>query len=409
MSAAKDGRKPAFRIAAKALAGALKDVCEIAMPAGKSTIPILATVLIKAGDGQLTLHGTDLDHWIIRELATSDRDGPGSADWIKGIKPFAMCVPARALLEICKTIDGDAMVDVIGPADGESRAVIKAGRARFKILCLGVDDFPMHAGFTYAHGFELPATALRDAFGRVEHAISTEETRYYLNGIYMHPEGLETRFAATDGHRLARAAMDGPDGATSFPNVIIGRRTVAVLDKLLDAAVKAEAPETINKVTVESNASGSVLSFGMAAADGGEVTLIAKAIDGSFPDYNRVFPSAPTETLVIDRVALIEAIRRVASVAESKTRIVKLELGDDLVTISGQSDGIGEASEDLAASYDGKAMSIGFDSKFWREALGALATDKVVMRFTDSAAPMLVLPEPSDNAALVQVVMPCRV
>lgn len=409
MSGAKDARKPAFRIAAKALAGALKDVCEIAMPAGKSTVPVLTMVMVQAGDGKLVLHGSDLDHWIIRDLATNDRDGAASAEWIKSIKPFAMCVPARALLDICKTIDGDAMVDVIGPGDSESRAVIKAGRARFKIVCTDTADFPLHGGLDWHGEFSLAASVLRDVFASVEHAISTEETRYYLNGIYMHAEGLDQRFAATDGHRLARHSMDGADGVAAFPAVIIGRRTVAVLDKLLDAAVKAQDANVTNEVEVAANAMGSMLSFTMPAADGGEVTLMAKAIDGSFPDYWRVIPSAPTETLVIDRAALIEAIKCVASVAEGKTRLVKLDLSDGLATVSSHSIEIGEASEDIGAAYDGKAMTIGFDSKYWREALGAIATDSVVMRFTDAAGPVLILPEPADDAALVQVVMPVRV
>jgi DNA polymerase-3 subunit beta len=163
-------------------------------------------------------------------------------------------------------------------------------------------------------------------------------------------------------------------------------------------------------VEIEADANGRAITWMMPAADGGEVTLIAKTIDGSFPDYARVIPQGHPNTLTIARDMLAAAIKRVATVAESKTRIVKLDLAKGLATVSSASTDIGEASEDLAAEYTGAAMTVGFDSRYWRDALGAVATDKVVMRFSDAGAPVLIEAEATgDEVGLVQVLMPVRV
>lgn len=416
MSGAADKRKPAFRIAAKALAKALQDVVEVTPPGGKDTIPILNTVRIEAGEGTLTLTGADLDQWIIRTLATSDRE-PNSAEWLDSIKAFSTCVPARALLAIVKKIDGDAMVTVTGPVEGESRVTITAGRSRFRVACLPVHDFPFPTQTDFAHSFSIAAATLRDVFGRVEHAISSEETRYYLNGVYMHPEGLEQRFAATDGHRLARLVQDGPDGAASFPAVIVSRHTVAVLDKLLEAAMKVDnstsddAAKACERpmVDIDADSNGRVIHWSMPTPDGGEVTLIAKTIDGTFPDYPRVIPSAPPNVLTIDRQALAGAISRVATVCSDKTRAVKLELvGSDKAIVSTASPDIGDAMEELACAYVGDALTIGFNGDYWRSCLSAVATDNAVMKFTDAGGPCRIEADGGESA-LVQVLMPLRV
>lgn len=411
-----DRRRPAFRIAAKALAKALGDVVEVTPPGGKDTVPILNTVRIEAGEGALTLTGCDLDQWIIRTLATSDRE-PNSAEWMASIRPFSTCVPARALLAIAKKIDGDAMVTVAGPDEKDSRVTITAGRSRFRVACLPVDDFPFPNNPELAHSFSIAAASLRDVFGRVEHAISTEETRYYLNGVYMHPVGLEQRFAATDGHRLARLVQDGPDGTASFPAVIVGRRTVAVLDKLLDAATKVDNSTSDDPakacerpmVDIDADSCGRVIHWSMPTPDGGEVTLIAKTIDGTFPDYARVIPSQQANVLTIDRQALAGAISRVATVCSNKTRAVKLELaGGDKAVVSTTSPEIGDAMEELACAYAGDPLTIGFNGDYWRSCLSAVATDNVVMKFTDEGGPCRIEAEGGESA-LVQVLMPLRV
>lgn len=412
MTRVQDKRKPAFRIAAKALAKALADVVEVTPAGGKDTIPILNTVLIQAGDGALTLTGCDLDQWMIRTLATNDRE-PNSAEWLDSIKAFSTCVPARALLAIIKQIDGDAMVTVTGPTEKEGRVTITAGRSRFRVACLPVDDFPLpSAGPAWDVGecsFSVAATALADVFAQVEHAISTEDTRYYLNGIYMHAVDLEQRFAATDGHKLARLSHDGPDGAASVPAVIIGRHTVAVLDKLLAAAAKAQDDDGTAMVGVDAPEKGNVIHWHMPASDGGEVTLIAKTVDGEFPDYTRVIPSGPPNVLTIDREALSAAIKRVATVCSNKTRAVKLEMdGADKAVVSTTSPDIGDAMEELPCMYMGEALTIGFNGDYWRSCLGAVATDKVVMKFSDAGGPCLITGEGGESA-LVQVLMPLRV
>ncbi|WP_408585941.1 DNA polymerase III subunit beta [Novosphingobium sp.] len=407
---AKDTRAPKTRIRAKTLLGAIKDVGAVVQ--AKTTVPILSHVLVSAGDGLLTLTGTDLDCQAVRECATDDRDGPNSREWLESIRPFAVCLPAKALQQLLGELDGDAMVTIAADDDVTAttagRVTISAGRARFKLCTLPTADFPRLAVTAFDHGFEMKAEALADAFARVEHAISTEETRYYLNGIYVHAEGNDLLMAATDGHRLAQLSIDAPVGAATFPNVIVGRVTVAVLDKLLAGAAKAE--ETAN-VEIEANEAGTMLSFRMPAADGGSIELIAKAIDGSFPDYRRVIPSTTAQKLRVHRDTLAETVKRVGTLADAKSRVLKVEIERDLIRLTASTSGVGEASEELACTHDGDGMTVGLDARYWREALLAVGADDVVIRFNDPGAPLRIEASSSaeDAPRLVQVVMPVRV
>lgn len=408
-----DPRKPAFRIGAKALARALDDVTDVAAPAGKSTVPILTMVRLAVADGVLTLAGSDLDQWIIRSLPTDDRAVSDPA-WRGTIRPFAVCVPARGLRAIVKQIEPDAMIVVTGPQGGESRVTISAGRSRFRLACLPEADFPMPNASDRGAGFAMEAGALHAVLAQVRHAISSEETRYYLNGVFCHAEGLEQRFAATDGHRLARFAHPAPDGAAAFPAAIIARRTVAVLDGLLAAAAKAGDADKDTRdpalVQVESDVDGRVIRWDMPAADGGDVALIAKTIDGQFPDYDRVIPADPPNVLAVDRAALIAAIGRMAAVCSDKTRVIALDLANGVARLSTSSPELGDATEDLTCRYDGDPIGTAFNADYWRGCLAALGSDRVAMKFHDGAGPVLIGPEGAgdDGCGLVQVLMPVR-
>jgi DNA polymerase III subunit beta len=404
---AQDARKPATRVRAGALHAALKDVLGVVQ--AKNTIPILSHVRLAAGDGRIELMATDLDLWAIRDLASEVPEA--------GERPFSVTLPAKPLADVLGEFDPDATVRIEAGEAGESRATVSAARARFRLLAMASDEFPTLPDFAVAHSFELPCAALADSFAAVEHAVSTEETRYYLNGIYLHAwqepgRAQQLRLAATDGQRLARLALDPPDGAASFPSAIVSRRTVALLDRLLTSAVKS-APEggTPPAVLVESAEHDHLIRWALPASDGGEIEVLAKTIDGTFPDYTRVIPTANEHEAVIERVALAEAIRRVSVLAPKESRCVKAEFAEDRLTLSVTSAELGEAREELSCAYAGPEIAIGFNGAFWLQALAALADDEVAMRLHDPGAPTLLVARPSDgeDPRLVQVLMPMRV
>jgi len=426
--AAEDRRKRATRIKAGTLRAALKDVDGVVQ--ARNTIPVMAHVVIDAGNGRISLTGSDLDMWARRELASDDRDGPGSADWLASIRPFAVCVPAKALGDVLAKIDGDAMVTLSAPEaggagkGGDGRVSVKAGRARFQLLCLPADDFPAPPPMKVQTSFEMPCSALADAFAAVEHAISSEETRYYLNGVFVHTAQVEgepqwLRLAATDGHRLARLSIDPPEGAACWPDTIVGRLTVGLLDKLLAVAAKSAGEDAEPaRVLIEAGSAGRV-RYSMPAADGGEIEVIAKTVDGTFPDYERVIPVDPPLRAVIDRAAFMEAIERVAVMAAGKTRILRAEFSEGRVRLIGRSAELGEGEEEVECCYTAGERVLGFDARYMLAALKAVASDHVVLGFgagdSTEGSPIRIAGWSSpdfggeETGRVVQVVMSARV
>lgn len=403
----------AFRIQASVLRAALGDV--LGAVEAKNIILVLAHVMIEVADGVLSLTATNLDIQVTRTCATADRDGPGSADWIASICKFATTVQAKPLAAIVAEFEGEAMVtlELI-----DSKLQVKAGRARFRLHTLPITDFPvMVSAAAMAHAFELGCSVLGDAFARVEYAISTEETRYYLNGIYVHvaqdagaPQYLV--LATTDGHRLARLRGEVPEGAAAFPAAIWPRQAVALLDKLLKVAGKTGADnEPSPKVLVEANEAATMLRFTMPAADGGEITLLTKVIDGNYPDYSRVIPASPALSLVVDRAALAQAVKRVGVLADKNSRAVRAEIRADAIELVVTTADVGEAREELPCVFDGEPVAIGLNGQYWREALLALACDEVTLAFNDAASPVLLRAAGAgvEPETLVQVLMPMRV
>jgi DNA polymerase-3 subunit beta len=429
-----DRRRRAVRVRASVLRGALKDVAGVVE--ARNTIPILAHVLIEAGNGTIVVTATNLDVWARRDCASDDRDGPGSAEWLASVRGFAVTVPAKPLGDILGELDGDAMVTIerLG-LDGASEAeaattggqvAIAAGRARFKLHGLPASDFPLPPGFSAHAAFDMRCADLSDAFAKVEHAIGSDETRYYLNGVHVHPhqrdgEPQTLRFAATDGHRLARWRIDPPEGAASLPPLTVMAPTVTLLDRLLVAAVKAadegkEPPLVL--VEVQGEQLGALLRFSLPAGDGGEITVTAKSIDGTFPDYQRVIPTETTHSALFARAALAEAVKRVGVLTSDKTRSVKAVLTTDKLELVVTTPEVGEAREEVPCSYAGPDATIGFNGAYWRAALGALASDEVSLAFAldnqvgvPVLSPVLVRAAGAevDPDALVQVLMPMRV
>jgi DNA polymerase III subunit beta len=351
----------------------------------RNTIPILSNVLIEASEeGNLRLMATDLDLQI-NETVQANVSQAG-----------ATTVSAHTLFDIARKLPEGSQVE-LHAANGKMQ--VNAGRARFNLATLPRDDFPVIAEGELPTAFELPAATLRQIIDKTRFAISTEETRYYLNGIFLHvtdgegPAGASLlKAAATDGHRLARVTVPRPEGAQGMPDVIIPRKCVAELRKLLDEL----------DGTVAVSLSESKVRFGL-----GSAILTSKLIDGTFPDYNRVIPTANDKLLKIDPRSFEEGVDRVATIASEKTRAVKMSLDRDRITLSVTSPENGTAAEEVPGDYAADGFDIGFNARYLLDILGQIEGDTVEVHLADAAAPTLL--RENDKAAALYVLMPMRV
>ena len=299
------------------------------------------------------------------------------------------------LHEIVRKLPDGGLVQLID--DGVSgRLNVQCGRSSFALATLPREDFPVMASSEYASNFSAPAGVLRRLFDKSKFAISTEETRYYLNGVYMHvatgEDGPVLRCVATDGHRLARIDAPLPDGAADMPGVIVPRKTVGELRKLLDD----------DSATIAVSVSETKVRFATA-----EITLISKVIDGTFPDYTRVIPMGNSRRLEVDAAEFAKAVDRVATISSERSRAVKLVLEEDRMVLSVNAPESGHAEEELAVAYGDEHLEIGFNAKYLLEIASQVDRENAVFMFNTSADPTL-MREGNDTSA-VYVVMPMRV
>ena len=354
----------------------------------RNTIPILSNVLIEArteadGTGKLRLMATDLD---LQVVETIDAQIANSG---------ATTVSAHTLFDIARKLPEGAQVEL---SVVNEKMTVTASRYRSNLATLPREDFPVIAETDLPTIFSLPADDLRRIIDSTRFAISTEETRYYLNGIFVHvitlPGGEpKLRAVATDGHRLARIELPAPPGAVGMPDIIIPRKCVGELRKLLD---EADGP-------VEVSLSASKIRFKLGGA-----VLTSKLIDGTFPDYSRVIPTANDRLLKIDRKSLAQGVDRVAAIATTeKTRAVKIAMGRDKVTLSVTSPENGTASEEIPADYTSPEFEVGFNYRYLLDILDQVGSDVVDVHLADAAAPTLI--REGDSSAALYVLMPMRV
>jgi DNA polymerase-3 subunit beta len=348
----------------------------------RNTIPILSNVLIDAnGVGSIRLMATDLDLQIDETVAAAV-DQPG-----------AITVSAHTLFDIARKLPEGSQVEL---SAAEGRLAIRAGRYNSTLPTLPRDDFPVIAEGELPTQFELPAETLKQIIDKTRFAISTEETRYYLNGIFLHVAddggAPVLKAAATDGHRLARVTVARPDGAEAMPDVIVPRKCVAELRKLLD--------EVDGSVGV--SLSGSKIRF-----DLGQAILTSKLIDGTFPDYSRVIPTANDKLLKLDPRSFEEGVDRVSTIASEKTRAVKMALDRDKITLSVTSPENGTAIEEVPGDYAAMPFEIGFNSRYLLDILNQIEGDSVEVHLADAAAPTLI--RENDKSPALYVLMPMRV
>ncbi|HLI10067.1 MAG TPA: DNA polymerase III subunit beta [Alphaproteobacteria bacterium] len=349
----------------------------------RNTIPILANVLLEAKAGALALTATDMDLEIIERVPCEIG------------KEGAITAPAHTFYDIVRKLPEGAQVE-LGTNTERSQLLIRCGRSQFTLATLPAEDFPVMTGGELPNEFGLAANELRMLVDRTSFAISTEETRYYLNGIFLHAavQGKVKllRAAATDGHRLARVEMALPAGAEGMPGVILPRKTVAEMRKLIEGS---EAP-------VQIALSETRVRFGF-----DDIILTSKLIDGTFPDYERVIPQNNDKVMEVGRQEFAEAVDRVSTISTEKSRAVKLSLADGVLTLSASSPEAGSATEELEVKYTAGALEIGFNSRYLLDIARQIEGEGAQFAMSDAASPTVVR-DVADSSALY-VLMPMRV
>lgn len=349
----------------------------------RTTIPILSNVMLNAHDGVLGMTATDMDIAIVENV-------PGDIS-----QDGATTVPAHTLYDIVRKLPEGGQIQ-IGSSGEQGQLELRAGRSKLNLATLPGEDFPVMSEGDLPHSFTLAADALRAVIDRTRFAMSTEETRYYLNGLYLHSadnDGTKVlRVVATDGHRLARVEMPLPDGAEGMPGVIVPRKTVGEVRKLID--------ETSGDVSVSLSDTKIRFAFG-------DVVLVSKLIDGTFPEYDRVIPFGNDKTLQVNCKTFANAVDLVSTISTEKSRAVKLTLDNGSLVLSATSPESGSATEELEVDYNDGPLEIGFNSRYLLDITQQIEGEGAQFVLADAASPTLV--KDAANADALYVLMPMRV
>ena len=349
----------------------------------RNTVPVLSNVRIEADNNGISFKATDMDTEITEVVDA------------KILENGAITAPAHMMYDIVRKLSDGSEIELVYPDEKEQLSII-SGRSKFSLPTIGVEDFPAISTDSLPTNFSIKRDELKDVIDRTQFAASTEETRYFLNGLYIHPkdegETKVLRIVATDGHRLACVESPLPEGAESMQGVILPRKTVAEIRKLLDDT----SAESVNI-----SLSDSKVRFTLE-----DVTLASKLIDGTYPDYERVIPTSNNKILELSVKSLATAVDRVSVVAE-KTRAIKMIANKNHVIITTSSPDLGSAIEEIEANYDSESLEIGYNFRYLLDILAEIKGDTVRFSFSDSSSPSLIH-DTSDSSA-IYVLMPMRV
>jgi DNA polymerase-3 subunit beta len=304
-------------------------------------------------------------------------------------------VPAHMFYEIVRKLPEGAQI-VLEASGDRAVLTIRAGRSRFTLQTLPESDFPDIAAGDMTHKFTLAAADLKRLIEKTQFAISTEETRYYLNGIYLHTattgKNVLLRAVATDGHRLAQVELPVPAGAEGMPGVIVPRKTVNEVQRLIE--------DVSGEVAVE--LSQAKIRFTL-----GSVVLTSKLIDGTFPDYGRVIPLGNDKLLEVDKKEFEQAVDRVSTIASERGRAVKLSLTSGRLVLSVTNPDSGSATEEIEVTYEADPIDIGFNSRYLLDIAAQIEGGTAVLKLSDPGSPTLV--QDKDAKGALYVLMPMRV
>ena len=372
-----------FTIDRSALLTALQHVHSVVER--RNTIPILSNVLIEAKEDGVYLTATDMDIAVIEKI---------NLEKSEVMQLGTITTSAQMLYDIVRKLPENVKVELL--SEKNDRLGIKASSSSFALNCLPAEDFPSISQEEFKFTFSLGTNDLIRLIDKTSFAMSLEETRYYLNGIYLHAvkdaEGEKLRTVSTDGHRLSRVDMNIPEGANEIPGVIVPRKTIMEIRKLLE-----DHSDTINLSLSDNKIK---LSFS-------NVILTSKLLDGTFPDYSRVIPEQNDKTVTISNQLLSEAVDRVSTVSTDKTRAIKVNISKGNLIISATNPDKGSASESLDVIYDGEEVEIGFNSKYVLDVARQIKGNEIIIKLSDSVSPTLVYDK--DDKGVLFVLMPMRV
>ncbi|MFO2101598.1 DNA polymerase III subunit beta [Pseudomonas aeruginosa] len=343
----------------------------------RQTLPVLSNVLLVVEGQQLSLTGTDLEVELVGRVVLEDAAEPGE-----------ITVPARKLMDICKSLPNDVLIDI---RVGEQKLLVKAGRSRFTLSTLPANDFPTVEEGPGSLNFSIAQSKLRRLIDRTSFAMAQQDVRYYLNGMLLEVNGGTLRSVATDGHRLAMCSLDAQIPSQDRHQVIVPRKGILELARLL---------------TEQDGEVGIVLGQHHIRATTGEFTFTSKLVDGKFPDYERVLPRGGDKLVVGDRQQLREAFSRTAILSNEKYRGIRLQLSNGLLKIQANNPEQEEAEEEVQVEYNGGNLEIGFNVSYLLDVLGVIGTEQVRFILSDSNSSALVHEADNDDSAYV--VMPMR-
>ena len=343
----------------------------------RQTLPVLSNVLLVVQDHQLSLTGTDLEVELVGRVALEDASEPGE-----------ITVPARKLMDICKSLQPDALIDI---RLDDQKVVIKSGRSRFSLSTLPANDFPTVEEGPGSLNFSVNQGKMRRLIERSSFAMAQQDVRYYLNGMLIEVTSGMFRAVATDGHRFAMCSMQACIEQPDRHQVIVPRKGILELARLL---------------TDQDGEVAIVLGQHHIRATTGEFTFTSKLVDGKFPDYERVLPRGGDKLVVGERQTLREAFSRTAILSNEKYRGIRLQLESGLLKIQANNPEQEEAEEEVAVDYSGSSLEIGFNVSYLLDVLGVMTTDQVRLILSDANSSALVQEFDNDDSAYV--VMPMR-
>tara|TARA_Y100001951_G_scaffold61414_1_gene48980 strand:- start:2627 stop:3730 length:1104 start_codon:yes stop_codon:yes gene_type:complete len=343
----------------------------------RQTLPVLSNVLLVVEGQQLSLTGTDLEVELVGRVTLEDAAEPGE-----------ITVPARKLMDICKSLPSDALIDI---RVDDQKLLVKAGRSRFTLSTLPANDFPTVEEGPGSLTFNLPQAKLRRLIERTSFAMAQQDVRYYLNGMLLEVQSGMLRAVATDGHRLAMCSMDASIQQDGKHQVIVPRKGILELARLLTEQ-DAEVAIVLGQHHIRANT--------------GEFTFTSKLVDGKFPDYERVLPRGGDKLVLADRQGLREAFSRTAILSNEKYRGIRLTLAAGLLKIQANNPEQEEAEEEIVVDYNGSGLEIGFNVSYLLDVLGVMGTEQVRLILSDSNSSALL--QEADNDDSAYVVMPMR-
>ena len=348
----------------------------------KNSLPILANILIEARENQLILTSTDMDISIIEKIECNV------------MEEGATTINSQILYDIVRKIDENSEIEII--SNNGKLLTLRSQGSRFSLACLPKEDYPIIEKDNSGADINLNSKILLKLIDKTKFAISNEETRYFLNGLYFNVTNENSKnivtLVGTDGHRLAKFSHEIKEKADQVPGVIIPKKTIYELSKLL-----SEIDCDVN-ISISSNKIVFIIE---------EIIFISKLIDGSFPDYKRVIPTNNNNILKINRDKLLSAVDRVSTIANDKSPVIKFKLIQNNLNLNTINNESSTASEDLNVNYDGDEIEIGFNSKYIMDIVNNLEDNEISINLKDNTSP--VIAQENSNLDLVYILMPMRV